>query len=56
MRNVAVIGVGYTNVFVSKRKDVNIPELIGEAVRNALKNTNLRHEDIEALVVGNMQP
>jgi len=55
MRNVAIISVGYTPVFVSKRKDVNIPELIGEAVRDSLGKCKAKREDIEALVVGNMQ-
>ncbi|MEW5947096.1 MAG: hypothetical protein AB1742_12945 [bacterium] len=55
MRNVAIIGVGYTPVFVSKRKDVNIPEMIREAVQNVFRRTNAKPEDVEALVVGNMQ-
>lgn len=54
MRNVAVAGVGYTPVFVSKRKDVNIPELIGESVDAALRNTGLTPDDIDALTFGNM--
>ncbi len=55
MRNVAIAGVGYTNVFVSKRKDMNAAEMIGESVENALRNTNLKPEDIDAIVIGNMQ-
>lgn len=54
MRNVAIAGVGYTPVFVSKRKDVNIVELIGESVQAALRNTNLTPDDIDALSFGNM--
>jgi acetyl-CoA C-acetyltransferase len=55
MRNVGIIGVGYTPVFVSKRKDVNIAEMIGESVNAALGNTDLTIEDIDALTFGNMQ-
>ena len=55
MRNVGIIGVGYTPVFVSKRKDVNIAEMISESVDAALENTNLTPEDIDALTFGNMQ-
>lgn len=55
MKNVAIIGVGYTPVFVSKRKDVNIAEMIGEAVDAALRNTELTPEDIDAVTFGNMQ-
>jgi acetyl-CoA C-acetyltransferase len=55
MRNVAVIGVGYTPVFVSKRKDVNIVEMIGESVDAAFRNTGLTIDDIDAITFGNMQ-
>ena len=55
MNNVAVVGVGYTPVFVSKRKDVNIAEMISESVEAALKNTNLTPDDIDAVTFGNMQ-
>ena len=55
MRNVAIIGVGYTPVFVSKRKDVNIAEMIGESVDAAFRNTNLTPDDIDAVTFGNMQ-
>lgn len=54
MRNVAIISVGYNGRFVAKRPDVNMPEMIGPAVENALKKTNLKIEDIEAVVEGNM--
>lgn len=56
MRNVAIIGVGYTPVFVSKRVDVNIVEMANESVKAALKNTGLGIEQIDAVVQGNMQP
>ncbi len=55
MKNVAIAGVGYTPVFVSKRKDVNIAEMISESVDAALKNTNLTPDDIDAVTFGNMQ-
>ncbi len=53
-RNVAIISVGYNGRFVSKRPDVNIPELIEPAVTNALGKTKLKPDDIQAYVVGNM--
>jgi acetyl-CoA C-acetyltransferase len=55
MRNVGIVGIGYTNVFVSKRRDVNIAEMISEAVDNAFKNSGLSPGDIDAVVFGNMQ-
>ena len=55
MRNVGVISVGYTPVFVSKRKDVNIAEMISEAVDAGLRNANMTPDDIEAIAFGNMQ-
>jgi acetyl-CoA C-acetyltransferase len=55
MRNVGIVGIGYTPIFVSKRKDVNIPEMISEAVENAYENTGLTPKDIDAIVFGNMQ-
>jgi acetyl-CoA C-acetyltransferase len=53
-RHVGIISVGYNGRFVSKRKDVNIPEMIQAAVENALAKTNLTLEDIDAFVEGNM--
>lgn len=55
MRNVGIIGVGYTPVFVSKRKDVNMAELMSEAVDAGFRETNLKPEDIDAFTFGNMQ-
>jgi acetyl-CoA C-acetyltransferase len=55
MRNVAIIGVGYTPVFVSKRKDVNIVEMMSESVDAAFRNTGLTPDDIDAVTFGNMQ-
>src|SRR4030067_994114 len=54
MRNVGIIGIGYTPVFVSKRKDVNIAEMISEAVEDCFANTGLGPDDIDAMVFGNM--
>ena len=54
MRNVGIIGVGYTPVFVSKRKDVSIPEMISEAVDAGFENTGLTPQDIDAMIFGNM--
>ncbi len=53
-RNVAIISVGYNGRFVSKRPDINIPELIQPAVDAAIGKTKLKHDQIEAYVVGNM--
>ncbi len=53
-RNVAIISVGYNGRFVSKRPDINIPELLEPAVNNAISKTKLKLDDIEAFVVGNM--
>jgi len=55
MRNVGIIGVGYNPVFVSKRKDVSIPEMISEAVDAGFRNTGLTPSDIDAVIFGNMQ-
>jgi acetyl-CoA C-acetyltransferase len=54
MRNIGIVGIGYTPVFVSKRKDVNISEMISEAVEAAFANTGLAPKDIDAVVFGNM--
>lgn len=54
-RDVAIISVGYNGRFVSKRPDINIPELVEAAVRDALRKTKLGIEDIQAIAMGNMQ-
>jgi acetyl-CoA C-acetyltransferase len=54
MRNVAIVGVGYCPVFVSKRNDVSIPEMISEAIHNAYLNCGLTPEDVDAFTFGNM--
>ena len=53
MRNVAIAGVGLTR-HVSKRRDVNIAEMVFEAVKPVLEETGLSPGDIDALVTGNM--
>jgi len=53
MRNVAIVGVGMTK-HVSKRRDVNIPEMVYEAVEAVFQETGLAPKDIDAFVTGNM--
>ncbi len=48
----AVVGIGQTK-FRSKRRDVNIPEMIYEAVDIALKDAQLEPKDIDAIIIGN---
>lgn len=51
---VAVIGVGQTK-YTSRRDDVNMIELVNEAVRSALKDACITREDVDAVVSGNME-
>jgi len=51
--NVGVVGIGQTK-FRSKRRDVNIPEMIYEAVKMALDDAQLEPNDIDAILIGNM--
>src|SRR3972149_2492301 len=53
MRDVAIIGVGQ-NKHAAKRRDVNIPELISEAVDNCFAMSGTKPEQIDAVVFGNM--
>lgn len=53
-RNVAVIGVGQTK-HSSHREDVNQPEMVHEAVREALDDAGLTMKDIDCIVHGNME-
>ncbi|MBL8192413.1 MAG: thiolase family protein [Blastocatellia bacterium] len=53
-QRVAVIASGQTN-HCSKRTDVNIPEMIQEAVDRALLQANITLDDIDAVVIGNME-
>ncbi len=51
--NVAIVGIGQTK-FRSKRRDVNIPEMIYEAVKMALDDAQMEPKDIDAILIGNM--
>ena len=51
--DVAVVGIGQTK-YRSKRRDVNIPEMIYEAVKMALDDAKLEPKDIDAILIGNM--
>lgn len=51
--DVAVVGIGQTK-FRSKRRDVNIPEMIYEAVQMALDDAQMEAKDIDAILIGNM--
>jgi len=51
--DVAIVGIGQTK-HRSKRRDVNIPEMIYEAVRMALDDAQLIPADIDAVIIGNM--
>ena len=53
-RNVAIIGCGQTK-HSSKRRDVNLAELVSEAVYKALEDAQVDPGDVDAFVVGNMQ-
>lgn len=53
MQDVAVVGVGLSK-HVSKRRDVNIAELIYEAVSAAYEDASIKPKDIDAVVTGNM--
>jgi len=53
-KNVAVIGVGQTK-HSSHREDVNQPEMVHEAVREALDDAGLTMNDIDCVVHGNME-
>jgi len=51
---VAIVGVGQTR-HTSRRDDVNLPEMVGEAVRAALADAQLSIKDIEAVIFSNME-
>jgi acetyl-CoA C-acetyltransferase len=53
-RNVGIIGVGQS-VYSSHREDVNQPEMVHEAVIEALEHAGLTMEDIDCVVHGNME-
>ncbi|MBZ5539725.1 MAG: thiolase family protein [Acidobacteriia bacterium] len=54
-RKVAIVATGQTK-HVAKRTDVNLRELITEAVTRALDDAGLRMQDIDAVMLGNMEP
>ncbi len=53
-RNVGVIGVGQS-VYSSHREEVNQPEMIHEAVIEALDKAGMTMDDIDCVVHGNME-
>ncbi len=53
-RNVGIVGVGQS-VFSSHREEVNQPEMINEAVREALDHAGITIDDVDCIVHGNME-
>ncbi len=53
-RNVGIIGVGQS-VYSSHREDVNQPEMIHEAVAEALAHAGMTIDDVDCIVHGNME-
>lgn len=53
-RNVGIIGVGQS-AYSSHREEVNQPELIHEAVAEALAHAGMTIDDIDCIVHGNME-
>ena len=51
---VAIVGIGQT-YHKSNRKDVNQQEMVGEAVRAALADAQMKAKDIEAVFTSNME-
>jgi len=54
MRNAAIIGCGQTK-HSSRRRDVNLAELVEEAVYNALEDAGVTMDEVDSFVAGNMQ-
>ncbi len=54
MRNAAIIGCGQTK-HSGRRRDVNLAEMIEDAVMNALEDAEVTMDQIDAIIVGNMQ-
>lgn len=52
-RNVAIIGCGMSK-FSSHREEVNQPEMIFEAVEEALKDAGITIDDVDCILHGNM--
>lgn len=53
-RNVGIVGVGQS-VFSSHREEVNQPEMIHEAVKEALEQAGITMDDVDCIVHGNME-
>jgi len=53
-RHVGIVGVGETK-FSSHREEVNQPEMIHEAVRQALDDAGITMDDVDCVVHGNME-
>lgn len=54
-RKVGIVGTGQTK-HAARRTDVNLRELIQEPVTRALEEAGLRLKDVDAVLVGNMEP
>lgn len=54
-QKVAIVATGQTK-HTSRRKDVNIRELITEAVNRCLVDAGLRMDQVDAVLLGNMEP
>ena len=53
-RNVGIVGVGQS-VYSSHREEVNQPEMIHEAVKEALEHAGITMDDVDCVVHGNME-
>ncbi len=54
-QKVAIVATGQTK-HTSKRTDVNLRELVTEAIRPALEEAELKLSDCDAVMIGNMEP
>ncbi len=54
-QKVAIVATGQTK-HTSKRTDVNLRELVTEAIRPALEEAKLKISDCDAVMIGNMEP
>ncbi len=53
-RAAAVVGTGQTD-YSARRQDVNVPELVREAVTGALEDAGITSRDVDAVVLGSAQ-
>ena len=53
-RNVAIVGTGQTN-HKAKIEDMNIVEVINQAVRRCLMDAHATIDDVDAVLIGNME-